>query len=50
MRVLTNKLALLFSVKKNTTFDINAHRRYRITTNHLNGGKGRIQAKISTVV
>ena len=50
MRVLTNKLALLFSIKKNITFDRNAHRRYRITANHLNGGKGRIQAIISTVV
>ena len=49
MRVFINKLALLFNVK-NITLDIIAHRRYRITTNHLNGGKGRIQAKISTVV
>ena len=48
MSVLINKLALLFSVK-NITFLINAHRRYRITINYLNGGKGQTQAKIPTV-
>ena len=49
MSVLISKLALLFSVK-NISLDIITHRRQIITTNHLNGGNGRIQAIISTVV